>query len=180
MNEVLDTLSFKEIIGYSVKAEEKAHEFYTKLSERTKSSMVSSRYVSLANDEKMHREELLKLHEKLFGDRNIVVPEHEGLPPHEGDVKLESVRNLIEALEAAIENERNAYKIYTYLGKKQPEHNKLFTYLALMEKTHAESLNQEKNLYLGVADADKKDSGAEYSPYDVIDNFLTEKERMRM
>ncbi len=168
MNEVLDTLSFKEILGYSIRAEEKAHEFYTKLSEKTKSSIVSSRYMSLANDEKMHKRELLKLHEKIFGDRNIEVPEKEGLPPHEGDVPIDTVRNLIESLDAAIENERNAYKIYRYLAKTQPKHNKLFNYLGLMEKAHAESLSEEKNLYQGVV---AKNPEASSSHLDLVGSF---------
>ncbi|MFO8110552.1 MAG: ferritin family protein [Thermoplasmata archaeon] len=172
MKEVLDSLSFKEIIGYSVKAEENAYEFYMKLSEKAKSGIVSSRYVSLANDEKMHKKELLKLHEKLFGDRNIEVPGHEGLPPHEGDVKLETVRNLMEALDAAIESERNAYKIYSYLAEKQPGHNKLFSYLALMEKGHASSLSDEKSLYQGVVNTKPE---VTTSPYEVITDFQIQK-----
>ncbi len=172
MIEVLDTLSFKEILGYSIRAEEKAYEFYTRLAEKTKSSLVSSRYASLAGDEEMHKRELLKLHEKLFGDRKIEVPDKEGLPPHEGDVPIETVRNLVESLEAAIENERNAYKIYKYLAKEKPKHNKLFHYLALMEKAHAESLTDELKLYQGVM-SQKSDVAS--LPYDVIDNFEIEK-----
>ncbi len=168
MNEVLDTLSFKEILGYSIRAEEKAYEFYTRLSEKTKSSIVSSRYKSLAGDEEMHKRELLKLHEKLFGDRNIEVPDKEGLPPHEGDVPLETVRNLMESLDTAIENERNAYKIYRYLAKTQPKHNKLFNYLALMEKAHAESLTEEKRLYQGVVNK-KPDTAS--SHFDLVGSF---------
>ncbi len=168
----LDELSFKEILGYSIEAEGKAYEFYKELSEHTKSSLVSARYLSLADDEKMHKRELLKLHEKIFGDRKVEVPENDHLPPHEGDVKLETVRNLMEALDAAIENERNAYKIYKYLSKRKKEHKKLFGFLAMMEHTHAESLTQEKKLYQGYIDTKPK---VRDQPYEAFANLEIEK-----
>ncbi len=146
MKEALDKLSFKQILGYSIQAEKNAHEFYMRLSNAT-SDLVSKRYLSLAEDEKVHKLELVKFHKKLFGDENIEIPKGKGLPPHEGDIELENVRNLIEALDAAIESERNAYKIYTYLAKNKPEHKRFFEYLAMMEHGHQESLKAEKKMY---------------------------------
>ncbi len=171
MKEALEKLSFKQILGYSIRAEKNAYEFYSKLSDAT-SDLVSSRYLSLAEDEKVHRQELVKLHKKLFGDENIEIPKGKGLPPHEGDIKLESVRNLIEALDAAIESERNAYKIYSYLEKKKPEHERFFKYLAMMEHVHEMSLTEERNMYQGYVTAETvKDE----MPFEVITTFQREK-----
>lgn len=171
MNEALDKLSFKQILGYSIAAEENAHEFYKRLSDAT-SELVSKRYIALAEDEKIHRDELVKLHKKIYGDEEVETPEGSDLPPHEGDIPLESVRNLIEALDAAIESERNAYKIYRYLADKNEEHSKFFNYLAMMERSHEKSLAEERGMYQGYIDA----KPIEHSlPFEIITNFETEK-----
>ncbi len=146
MYETLDSLSFKEIIGYSIEAEENAYRFYTKMAENL-SELPAQRYFSLASDEKMHKSELLKLHKRIFGNTDHVVPDNKELPPHEGDVKVDTILNLIQSLDAAIRSEHNAYKIYSYLAKKQPKHKKFFTYLASMEHGHYESLKEEKQMY---------------------------------
>lgn len=160
MYEVLDSLSFKEIIGYSIDAEENAYQFYTKMAEGL-SELPAQRYNALASDEKLHKKELLKLHKRLFGSDEYVVPDKKGLPPHEGDVKVDTIVNLIQSLDVAIRSEQNAYKIYSYLAKKQPEHKKFFKYVAMMEHAHYESLKAEKEMYeMGVDTKEIKGSEA--------------------
>ncbi len=148
MYETLDELSLKELIGYSIRSEKKANRFYNQIADELP-ELMSNRFKSLASDEQMHKERLMKLHKKLFGDTDYVVPEKEGLPPHEGDVKLDSVSSLIETLDKAMENERNAYKIYKYLSENHEEHQNLFEYLAVMEHGHLESLKKEKEMLEG-------------------------------
>ncbi|MGM0510773.1 MAG: ferritin family protein [Thermoplasmatota archaeon] len=148
MYETLDELSFKEILGYSIRAEEKAKEFYTQISEGV-SELMEHRFQSLAADEAIHKQELLRLHEKLFGDKDYVVPEKEGLPPHEGDAQVDTVGSLLETLNTAMENEKNAFKIYDYLAENQEKYAALFKYLAVMEHGHFESLKKEKELLEG-------------------------------
>ncbi len=171
MKDALDKLSFKQILGYSIKAEKNAHDFYMRLSDAT-SELVSKRYLALAEDEKVHKEELVKLHRKLFGDEQIEVPDSPGLPPHEGDIPLDKVRNLIEALDAAIESERNAYNIYRYLAKKKPEHQRFFEYLAMTEHVHEMSLSEEKNMYLGYFDSKTVEPDM---PFEMITNVQTQR-----
>lgn len=142
----LESLSFKEILGYSIEAESKASEFYNTIADSL-SELMAQRYRSLASDEDMHKRKLLNLHDTYFGDKEHIVPEKEGLPPHEGDVKADTVSNLIDSLNKAIENERNSYKIYKYLSKNKTEHSKMFEYLALMEHGHLQSLQAEKEIY---------------------------------
>ncbi|MFO7991017.1 MAG: ferritin family protein [Thermoplasmata archaeon] len=148
MYKTLETLSFREIIGYSIDGEEKAAEFYQNLADKL-SELMAKRYESLARDEEIHKRELIRLHKTLFGTEDYVVPDKKGLPPHEGHVEVESVANLIDSLNRAIQNERNAYKLYRYVSKTHPEHSKLFQYLAIMEKGHEESLVVEKRIYEG-------------------------------
>ncbi len=148
MYEALDELSLKELIGYSIRSEKKANKFYNQIADELP-ELMSNRFKSLADDEEMHKRHLLKLHKKLFGDTDYVVPEKEGLPPHEGDVKLDSVSNLLESLDKAMDNERNAYRIYKYLAENHEEHQNLFEYLAIMEHGHLESLKKEKEMLEG-------------------------------
>jgi rubrerythrin len=49
----------------------------------------------------------------------------------------------MEALETGMQNERNAHEIYLYLAKTNPEHRKLFKYLAMTEMGHYEALKQD-------------------------------------
>ncbi len=147
MEEKLDSLDLKQIIGYSIESESKSKEFYGKFVESGKGQLVPGRFKSLMEDEQLHKESLLELHEEIYGDRNYMVPEGENLPPHEDFDNLENVENLIDALEKAITNENNAIRIYEYLADAYEEHSDLFGYLASMEHGHYESLKQEKELY---------------------------------
>ncbi len=105
------------------------------------------RFKSLMDDEELHKEALLKLHQKIYGDRDYIVPENGDLPPHEDFENLEDVANLIDALEKAINNEYNAIRIYEYLAEEYEEHSSFFKYIAMMEHGHYESLKKEKDLY---------------------------------
>jgi len=145
----LEKISFKELLGYSIEGEKVAHETYMKISEKT-SGLPSDRFESLAEDESKHKEKLLKLHEKEFGDREYVVPKDKELPLHEGsliEIDANKVKVLIQAVESAIEAEKNAYMIYKHLARKSEKHRELFHYIAMMEKGHMESLKKEKTVW---------------------------------
>jgi len=73
-------------------------------------------------------------------------------PPHEGDlldIEPEDIKALIQAVESAIEAEKNAYRIYKHLARNNEKHSDLFEYIAMMEKGHMESLKEEKQSVLG-------------------------------
>ncbi|MFW5904012.1 MAG: ferritin-like domain-containing protein [Candidatus Saliniplasma sp.] len=159
MYDKLDEISFKELIGYSIRGEQAAHDAYLALS-KSLEGLMSEKFKNLAKDEKMHKEELLKLHEMEFGDRDYVVPDKEGLPPHEGEFikEIKTVRNLIEAIDRAMDAEDSAYELYNYLSKRKEQYRTLFKYIALMEKGHYQSLKAEKYLYeAGVEKFDKQE-----------------------
>lgn len=143
----LDKFDLKQLIGYSVDSEEQSKRFYGEFVEYGKGQLVPERFRSLMNDEELHKETLLGLHEELYGDRDYVVPQGEDLPPHEDFDSLENVENLLDALGKAIVNENNAIRIYQYMEEEYGEHSDLFGYLVSMEKGHLESLKEEKKLY---------------------------------
>lgn len=151
MENKFEDLSFKELLGYSIRGEEAANEAYMALSERV-SGLPSDRFKSLAQDESRHKEALLELHEEEFGGRDYIVPKNKELPPHEGeliDIDSDDIKALIQAVEAAIEAEKNAYRIYKHLARDNEKHSDLFDYIAMMEKGHMESLKEEKKSVLG-------------------------------
>ncbi|MBS3792780.1 ferritin family protein, partial [Candidatus Bipolaricaulota bacterium] len=143
----LDSINLKEIIGYSIQSEEKSKQFYKKFVETGKGKLVVERFRTLMDEEQLHKETLLELHEKLYGNRNYDIPDNDNLPPHEDFESLRQVENLIDALEKAITNENNAIRIYEYVAGEYEEYSDLFHYLAAMEHGHYESLKREKGLY---------------------------------
>lgn len=149
MQDNYEDVSFKELLGYSIEGEKAAHKAYLELSKKI-SGLPSDRFESLAEDELKHKEKLIEMHEDEFGDGEYVVPEGEELPPHEGsliDIDPNKVKVLTQAVEAAIEAEKRAYRIYKHLAKKSEKHSDLFNYIAMMEKGHKESLEGEKNVW---------------------------------
>ncbi len=149
MSYKLEEISFKELLGYSIKGEEIAYEAYMDIA-KTLSGLASDRFQSLAKEELDHKQKLLDLHEYEFGDKEYVVPEGEGFPPHEGDlidIDAEKINSLIEAIDSAIQAEKDAYELYYQLAEKKEDHSELFNYIAIMEKGHQSSLEEEKEMY---------------------------------
>lgn len=146
MYERLKELSVKEILGYAIDSEERAHNFYMDMAKNASvNELVAHRFESIGTEELIHKTMLLGLHKRLFGDAQYVVPE--GLPPLESFVEIDTLHALIEALELAMHNEYNAYKVYTYLSKHHHEHRKLFHSLAKREHGHYDAFKCEKELF---------------------------------
>ena len=142
----LGSLSLKEIIGYSIHSEDVASTFYWTLANIFKpNDLVKAKFEALANDEKLHMEALLHLHESTFGDKNYVIPE--GLPPFESVVDVHNVETFMEAIQTAMQNEQNAYETYTMMAEMHKDHRKLFKYLALTEKGHYETIKQDLEFF---------------------------------
>ena len=142
-------VTFRELLGYSIKGEESAYDAYKEISKKL-SGLASDRFQSLAKEELDHKEKLLELHEYEFGDKKYIVPEGDGLPPHEGDfidIDADKVNSLVQVLKSAIEAEKNAYELYYHLAEKKEKHSGLFNYIALMEKGHQSSLEEEMDMY---------------------------------
>ena len=146
MSADLNEFSFKELIGLSIQSEIDANEYYTEFSENAIGELMAERFQSLAKDEEVHKDALLKIHEEEFGDRDYVVPEGRKLPPTETKFKFTNVANMIGSLEKGIVNENSARRIYKHLANRKEKYATEFEYLAIMEKGHAESLQAEKKM----------------------------------
>jgi len=156
MEEKLDEFSFKELMAYSIKAEKEAKKFYSDFAEAALGALVKERFKSLANDEEIHKEELLKRYEEKFGTRDYEAPDSDELPPHETAYDFSDSRNVIDSLEKGIKNEENARVIYEYMGRRFDNYSSFFKYLALMEKGHYMSLSEELALMQGEIEEGKK------------------------
>lgn len=154
--ENLDEFSFKELMAYSIESEKEARKFYTDFAKAGLGALVKERYNSLANDEEIHKEELLKRYEEKFGTKDYEVPDTDKLPPHETSYDFSSAMNVIDALEKGIENEENARNIYQYMAERFDDHSSFFNYLALMEKGHYESLSEELMMMQGEINEDER------------------------
>lgn len=148
MKEALEELSLKELIGYSIESEKNCNAVYMDIAKGLP-ELMANRFQSLAEDEEIHQEQLLKLHEKLYGDRDYVVPENKGMPPIECNVQTESVGNLLDALGKAVKEEGKSYDIYKFASKHHKKQRIYFDYLAVMEYDHIESLKKEIELIEG-------------------------------
>ena len=140
--EELKNLSSGEILGYAIASEEDAKRFYLELA-KGKGELISNFFEMLAVSEEAHKNILLKLHEKLFGNADYKTPQD--IPFSESTIKIETLGNLVEALKTAMANERNAYRVYKMLAEKQPDYREIFEYLAMQEKAHLEALKVHKD-----------------------------------
>lgn len=143
-------LSPKEILGYAIASEEDAKNYYMELASKS-GQLLGEFFETLAKAEEGHKKILLKLHAKLFGDENYQVPE--GIPLAETSVKVETVQNLVEAMKVALQNEKNAERIYTHLSKVLPEHGELFSFLATQEKAHYASIKSHTEYLEGLMES---------------------------
>ncbi len=144
--EELEKLSLKEILGYAIESEEAARVYYTELAKNAP-ELVATRFHNLAREEEIHKKTVQKIYQEHFGDESYTVPGN--LPPLESSVKISTVTSLIRALDTAMWNEYNAYRVYKYLAKQEETHKNLFEYLAAMEKGHYEVVRMEKDTYEG-------------------------------
>jgi rubrerythrin len=140
----LEKLDLKEILGYAIESEKAAQSFYLDMA-KTAPGLAATRLENLAREEEKHEEIAREVYTKKFGDEPYTIPK--GLPPLESSVDVDTVTSLIHALETAMKNENNAYRVYRYLANKVSEHKDLFKYLASMEKGHYDIVKAERDNY---------------------------------
>ena len=122
----LKAMSLRELLGYAIYSEEEAAKFYRHLvKDFDEKSLVAHKFESIAKDEDMHKWVLQDLYRELFGTDDYKAPPN--LPPFESMVDINSVYNLVDALETAMANEykhseitekvlKGAYRVYNELG----------------------------------------------------------------
>ncbi|MGC1120140.1 MAG: ferritin family protein [Candidatus Methanofastidiosia archaeon] len=147
MIEIFDQLAkldLKDILGYVIESEKAARAFYLDLA-KSAPGLAAIRLENLAREEEKHEKTVREVYKTKFGEKSYTVPKE--LPPLESSAKVTTVNSLIHALETAMHNEDNAYRVYTYLSNKDKENQKLWKYLASMEKTHYDIVKTEKESY---------------------------------
>lgn len=140
----LEKQDVKDILGYALESERAATTYYKTLA-KSAPGLAATRLENLAREEEVHEKTVKDVYKKEFGDASYTIPG--GLPPLESVVEINTVTSLIQALETAMKNEYNAYRVYTYLAKKMKSHKSLFTYLAGMEKGHYDIVKAEGDTY---------------------------------
>jgi len=151
----LNALSMKEILGYAIHSEDVASTYYWTLAKVFEpNGLVKAKFLALSKEETLHMDVLLSIHKSHFKTAKYVIPK--GLPPLESVAGVKTVQSFIEALETAMQNERNAHDIYMFLSETNKEYRKLYKYLAKTELGHYESLRQEYNFFTEEAKEDPK------------------------
>lgn len=144
----LAALPLKDILGYAIHSEDVASHYYWAMAKVFEpNDLVKAKFMALSNDEKLHMKALLGLHKAKFGTERYSVPE--GLPPLESVADFKTVESFMEALDTAMENERNARDIYLFLAKANPADRRLFSYLASTEAGHYEILKRDYQFFSG-------------------------------
>jgi rubrerythrin len=145
--ETLSNLSYEEALAYWISGEKEEAELYRKLAERAKvlglGESIVKVFEKLSNDSQRHAEELTKVFREGFSrEPKTDIPPVEVLPVLN---KFERADQIKEVLEAAMESELTAHKVYKLLAEKVDDERlrELYLKLAEVERTHYEALKAE-------------------------------------
>ena len=131
-----------EILGIGARSEEESCKFYRKLAQRIKNKIVKEKILSLARDEKIHKEILFKKYSEITGEKVPPVPP-KGRDRSKSPTNSEmAIKDLIQF---AICKEREAYKLYSLGASKAKDLSgrHMLEYLAAFEKNHERILKAE-------------------------------------
>ena len=134
----MEEKQFKEIITFAIDKEINAFNFYTSASQVAKYSGAKELFSDLAKEEGGHRILLEKLDmEKIARVRIEPVPNLK-ISDYMVDVEFKPDLSYADILRAAMKMEERALKLYTDMKEshKDPNINKLFTFLANEESKH--------------------------------------------
>ncbi len=138
-------LTAVEILGIGARSEEDSYKLYRKLAQRVKNKIVKEKLLSLAREEKLHKEILLKKYYELTGERFPPIPPR-------GRERKEAINTeeiaIKELIQIAISKEREAYKLYSLGASKAKDLSGrcMLEYLAVFEKTHEKILKAELDI----------------------------------
>jgi rubrerythrin len=125
----------------AIKNEIEAREFYLAIAGKVKNPLVRRKFLGLADDELEHRQTLSRLYWAQTGT------EVGDLESHEMEIPAPDVANmtLVEALEIAIEAEKDAVENYSRMAEETDDLRTrgFLEYLAEFENAHFETLSRE-------------------------------------
>lgn len=127
--------SIAEVLAYAVKSEEESYRFYQAMAQKAPSYNTGRMLLSLAEDEREHRERLAKLAENRQEEATADV---EGLTLAEEAGELDPVAAPRDAFALAVKREAAAQALYTGLAALYPpgEVRRTLEQMAAMEKGH--------------------------------------------
>lgn len=134
-------LTAVEVLGLAIAQEVAAHKRYKLFSQRVKNPLVKEKFISLANEEKAHREMLYKMLQQYSGEEKPPLPQK--APRLDEDAELE--KPLHEIIELAIKKEQEAQQFYKEAAEitNEPTGKHLLLYLAKFEEGHERTLQEE-------------------------------------
>lgn len=145
--EMLSKLSYEEALAYWISGEKEEAKLYRELAERARALGLGDSIVKvfekLSKDSQRHAEELTKIFKESFSrEPKTDIPPVEVLSVLN---KFERADQIKEVLEAAMESELTAHKVYKLLAEKVEDERlkELYLKLAEVEKTHYEALKAE-------------------------------------
>jgi rubrerythrin len=132
----------KDVFLFAIRREIEAHQIYKRLSEVVDSEDVKVLFLSLSNDELLHKDSIERLYREMFGSEPLDIS---------ADIKIELPARFkrsyaLEVLDSAMEKEREASENYNRLADQSDKEDikRLFRRFADMEKGHFELLQAEK------------------------------------
>ena len=145
--ERLKVLSYEEALAYWISGEREEAKLYKELAERAKALGLEKGVVEvlekLSKDSQRHAEELTKIFKESFSkEPKTDIPLVEVLSVFN---KFERADQIREVLEAAMESELTAHRVYKLLAEKVNDGRlrELYLRLAEVERTHYEALKAE-------------------------------------
>lgn len=138
---ILSGLTSVEILGLAIAQEVEAYKRYKLLANKVNNLLVKQKFVSLAHEEKSHREILYKLLQSYTQETKPALPRKAPRLNRE----IEANRPIHEIIEIAILKEREAQDFYREASKvaKDPTGKRLLDYLATFEEGHERMLQNE-------------------------------------
>ena len=112
----MDLNSVEEILDFAIKSEERSYKFYTDLAEKVKRENMKKVFLEFAEEEKGHKEKLLKIKE---GEMLIPVREKVmdlKIAEYVEDVEPDMDLDYQQALIVAMKSEKAAYRMYQDLA----------------------------------------------------------------
>ncbi|HBF43207.1 MAG TPA: hypothetical protein DDW42_06170 [Desulfobacteraceae bacterium] len=144
-------LTSLEVIGIAIRSEENAAKFYAHISKIIDNELISTIYQHLAKEEGNHKKTLVNLYKKMSGTEESP-PRIPGEPDtaEGGPIPEEIADSLEDLLKLAIQREKKARDFYAKAASHatDPSGERIFQYLADVEKGHESMLKKELEAFL--------------------------------
>jgi|GEM_PF-2058049 rubrerythrin len=147
----ISKLPLKDILSYAIKGERDATRLYAFLYKKIDEPYLKNKFKQFLETEKSHDEKVSQIFKELFpNERPTEIHIETWIKPFEEcNCKLDTVRDYLNVLETAMDSERLAKEVYTFLEKqmRDPVHKRIFLELAEDELEHYKFVKSEYEFY---------------------------------